>query len=64
MATSSNSSNNPAQTTVSSVSKFDSPALSYEVQAVCPWSGARAGLLTTPHGVVETPVFMPVGTNA
>ena len=64
MATSSNSSNNPAKTTVSSVSKFDSPALSYEVQAVCPWSGARAGLLTTPHGVVETPVFMPVGTNA
>src|SRR5512136_1960275 len=23
---------------------------------------ARAGLLTTPHGAVETPVFMPVGT--
>lgn len=39
-------------------------AVSFELQAVCPWSGARAGLLTTPHGVVETPVFMPVGTNA
>ena len=26
--------------------------------------GARAGLLKTPHGVVETPVFMPVGTKA
>jgi queuine tRNA-ribosyltransferase len=25
---------------------------------------ARAGLLSTPHGPVETPVFMPVGTNA
>jgi queuine tRNA-ribosyltransferase len=25
---------------------------------------ARAGLLRTRHGVVETPVFMPVGTNA
>ena len=25
-------------------------------------TGARAGLLHTPHGVVETPVFMPVGT--
>jgi queuine tRNA-ribosyltransferase len=24
---------------------------------------ARAGLLTTPHGVVETPAFMPVGTT-
>lgn len=27
-------------------------------------SRARAGRLTTPHGVVETPIFMPVGTNA
>ena len=25
---------------------------------------ARTGLLTTPHGSVETPVFMPVGTQA
>ena len=25
---------------------------------------ARAGLLTTPHGVVETPCYMPVGTQA
>jgi len=27
-------------------------------------SGARRGRLTTPHGVIETPVFMPVGTAA
>ncbi len=27
-------------------------------------SGPRAGRLTTPHGAVETPVFMPVGTLA
>lgn len=27
-------------------------------------TGARAGELVTPHGVVETPVFMPVGTQA
>ncbi len=27
-------------------------------------SGARAGLLDLPHGKVQTPVFMPVGTNA
>ncbi len=40
-----------------------SNAVQFQVQAVCPWSGARAGRLTTPHGVVETPVFMPVGTN-
>jgi len=38
-------------------------ALSFEIEKVCPWSGARAGILRTPHGVVETPVFMPIGTN-
>ncbi len=26
-------------------------------------SGARRGRLTTPHGIIETPVFMPVGTQ-
>ena len=31
--------------------------------AQCPETGARAGLLHTPHGTVETPVFMPVGTQ-
>ncbi len=29
----------------------------------CPNSKARAGELVTPHGVVPTPVFMPVGTQ-
>lgn len=37
--------------------------LRFELQAECPETGARAGLLHTPHGVVETPVFMPVGTQ-
>ena len=27
-------------------------------------SNARAGLITTDHGVIETPIFMPVGTVA
>jgi queuine tRNA-ribosyltransferase len=36
----------------------------FEIQAVCPATGARAGLLHTAHGTVETPVFMPVGTQA
>ena len=27
-------------------------------------AGARLGSLTTPHGVIETPQFMPVGTQA
>lgn len=40
------------------------PALKFEIEAVCPETGARAGLLHTPHGVIPTPVFMPVGTQA
>ena len=36
----------------------------YEVIKECKQSGARIGKLTTPHGVIETPVFMPVGTQA
>ncbi len=36
----------------------------YKLIAQCPETGARAGELTTPHGVIETPVFMPVGTQA
>ena len=27
-------------------------------------SSARAGTLTTDHGTIETPIFMPVGTSA
>ena len=37
---------------------------SFEIQAVCPHTGARAGILHTAHGDIETPVFMPVGTQA
>ncbi len=36
--------------------------MSFQVVAEC--NGARAGVLSTPHGDVETPVFMPVGTRA
>lgn len=36
----------------------------FELQAQCPETGARAGRLHTAHGIVETPVFMPVGTQA
>lgn len=39
-------------------------ALSFELFAQCPWSGARAGRFITPHGEVLTPVFMPVGTQS
>ena len=36
----------------------------FTLQATCPDTGARAGVLHTAHGDVETPVFMPVGTQA
>ncbi|NLB09406.1 MAG: tRNA guanosine(34) transglycosylase Tgt [Clostridiales bacterium] len=36
----------------------------YELIHICRQSGARRGILHTPHGSVETPVFMPVGTQA
>ncbi len=38
-------------------------AFQFEVLQTDP-SGARLGRLTTPHGVIETPAFMPVGTAA
>ncbi|HLK16624.1 MAG TPA: tRNA guanosine(34) transglycosylase Tgt, partial [Fimbriimonadaceae bacterium] len=36
----------------------------FELLGVCPHTGARRGRLHTPHGTVETPAFMPVGTQA
>lgn len=39
-------------------------AISYELKHVCKQSGARYGILHTPHGDVESPMFMPVGTLA
>ena len=41
-----------------------SKPVTFELQHVCSQSGARAGILHTPHGQVETPVYMPVGTQA
>lgn len=39
-------------------------AISFKVLHTCKQSGARLGQLTTPNGVFETPIFMPVGTQA
>ncbi len=36
----------------------------FELKHICKQSGARYGILHTPHGDVETPMFMPVGTLA
>ena len=38
--------------------------ITFEITHVCAESGARTGILHTPHGDVETPMFMPVGTKA
>ncbi len=37
---------------------------SFKTTHYCSASGARTGELTTPHGIIQTPVFMPVGTCA
>lgn len=39
-------------------------AFEFELLAADSRSGARAGRLHTPHGILETPVFAPVGTQA
>ena len=39
-------------------------ALNFEVKKIEKNTGARLGVLHLPHGDVETPVFMPVGTQA
>lgn len=38
------------------------PQLSFQLQYTDTSSAARAGLITTDHGSIETPIFMPVGT--
>ncbi len=37
---------------------------SFQSEARCSQTYARAGVFVTPHGIVETPKFMPVGTQA
>lgn len=39
-------------------------AVTFELVKRCAKTGARAGRLYTPHGVFDTPMFMPVGTQA
>ena len=41
-----------------------SQPFSYELKHICKQSGARLGVLHTPHGDIETPIYMPVGTAA
>ena len=39
------------------------PAITYELVKQDPLTGARAGIIHTPHGSFPTPIFMPVGTQ-
>lgn len=39
-------------------------AIRYELIKICKQTGARLGIVHTPHGSFETPTFMPVGTQA
>ena len=41
-----------------------SEAITYELLHIDKNSGARRGVIHTPHGDIQTPVFMPVGTQA
>ncbi len=36
----------------------------FTIDAECAQTWARAGTITTPHGTIHTPIFMPVGTQA
>lgn len=38
--------------------------MQFDLKNKDPKSKARAGVITTDHGTIETPIFMPVGTVA
>ena len=38
--------------------------ITYELLHVDKSTGARRGVIHTPHGDIQTPIFMPVGTQA
>ena len=43
---------------------MDQSLFKFDLIAEDPTTHARAGVLHTPHGDIETPIFMPVGTKA
>ena len=36
--------------------------MDFKIEATAPGTSARAGVITTDHGTIPTPIFMPVGT--
>lgn len=45
------------------MSVLSSSSFSFDVLAECRETSARVGRLRTPHGTIQTPTFMPVGTG-
>lgn len=45
------------------LSAQNDPPLKYKLIAKCKTTKARVGIMTLRHGDVDTPVFMPVGTQ-
>lgn len=43
---------------------MEKQAITYELLHECKQTGARRGIVHTPHGDIQTPIFMPVGTQA
>jgi queuine tRNA-ribosyltransferase len=43
---------------------LSTPHFHFDLQATDPSTAARAATFNTPHGAVQTPTFMPVGTHA
>ena len=52
-----------AKTTEKELLRLSQP-VTYELIHQCKQSGARLGVLHTPHGDIQTPIYMPVGTAA
>ena len=46
------------------VSADTSQGFSYEITHAAESGLARAGVISTPHGQIQTPAFIPVGTKA
>ena len=43
---------------------MEKQAITYELLHIDKYTGARRGVIHTPHGDIQTPIFMPVGTQA
>ena len=54
----------PTSATASDASAGEAPSFAFTIQHRCGRTAARCGTFHTPHGPVQTPRFMPVGTLA